>query len=404
MTNTPPDYNGGNGGRTMEIKESRKKFNIKLNLSDDIDNLMKKVIDSPSLNLRSLKEAIRTYISTGMSTVVDNLRMMTTSWNDDVLNGKQYIPQSHLDILNGRNAAADYLAQVLGIQPETENRTVVENAGIASQVKSILERFPSADLRKYGNDLNSTQRKLEQLYQGLTKLETARKNGSEITVEEIKPVEVKVSQKTSEELKPSESKPLSTNKSSRLFAKDEDYKSLDSGRASKLTSNGNILQLINNLLDYIEKSDDETLQILNTLIDQVYRTNLEFSIDSIFDRGRKLILQNPKYAKFVAVSNNSKRDIVEAHINHELSEENYQAIVENLQEVNPFVDYVNNLPDYYKGTLEDISGWGNEKLNKDFHITERKQAREELQHIKEFIKDVIKDRAKNKDDNDTHIE
>ncbi len=388
----------------MEIKESRKKFNIKLNLSDDIDNLMKKVIDSPSLNLRSLKEAIRTYISTGMSTVVDNLRMMTTSWNDDVLNGKQYIPQSHLDILNGRNAAADYLAQVLGIQPETENRTVVENAGIASQVKSILERFPSADLRKYGNDLNSTQRKLEQLYQGLTKLETARKNGSEITVEEIKPVEVKVSQKTSEELKPSESKPLSTNKSSRLFAKDEDYKSLDSGRASKLTSNGNILQLINNLLDYIEKSDDETLQILNTLIDQVYRTNLEFSIDSIFDRGRKLILQNPKYAKFVAVSNNSKRDIVEAHINHELSEENYQAIVENLQEVNPFVDYVNNLPDYYKGTLEDISGWGNEKLNKDFHITERKQAREELQHIKEFIKDVIKDRAKNKDDNDTHIE
>ena len=388
----------------MEIKESGKKFNIKLNLSDDIDNLMKKVIDSPSLNLRSLKEAIRTYISTGMSTVVDNLRMMTTSWNDDVLNGKQYIPQSHLDILNGRNAAADYLAQVLGIQPETENRTVVENAGIASQVKSILERFPSADLRKYGNDLNSTQRKLEQLYQGLTKLETARKNGSEITVEEIKPVEVKVSQKTSEELKPSESKPLSTNKSSRLFAKDEDYKSLDSGRASKLTSNGNILQLINNLLDYIEKSDDETLQILNTLIDQVYRTNLEFSIDSIFDRGRKLILQNPKYAKFVAVSNNSKRDIVEAHINHELSEENYQAIVENLQEVNPFVDYVNNLPDYYKGTLEDISGWGNEKLNKDFHITERKQAREELQHIKEFIKDVIKDRAKNKDDNDTHIE
>ena len=388
----------------MEIKESRKKFNIKLNLSDDIDNLMKKVIDSPSLNLRSLKEAIRTYISTGMSTVVDNLRMMTTSWNDDVLNGKQYIPQSHLDILNGRNAAADYLAQVLGIQPETENRTVVENAGIASQVKSILERFPSADLRKYGNDLNSTQQKLEQLYQGLTKLETARKNGSEITVEEIKPVEVKVSQKTSEELKPSESKPLSTNKSSRLFAKDEDYKSLDSGRASKLTSNGNILQLINNLLDYIEKSDDETLQILNTLIDQVYRTNLEFSIDSIFDRGRKLILQNPKYAKFVAVSNNSKRDMVEAHINQELSEENYQAIVENLQEVNPFDDYVNNLPDYYKGTLEDISGWGNEKLNKDFHITERKQAREELQHIKEFIKDVIKDRAKNKDDNDTHIE
>lgn len=377
----------------MEIKESGKKFNIKLNLSDDIDNLMKKVIDSPSLNLRSLKEAIRPYISTGMSTVVDNLRMMTTSWNDDVLNGKQYIPQSHLDILNKR-----YGAQALGMQ------TVVENAGIASQVKFILERFPSKDLRKYGNDLNSTQRKLEQLYQGLTKLETARKNGSEITVEEIKPVEVKVSQKTSEELKPSESKPLSTNKSSRLFAKDEDYKSLDSGRASKLTSNGNILQLINNLLDYIEKSDDETLQILNTLIDQVYRTNLEFSIDSIFDRGRKLILQNPKYAKFVAVSNNSKRDIVEAHINHELSEENYQAIVENLQEVNPFVDYVNNLPDYYKGTLEDISGWGNEKLNKDFHITERKQAREELQHIKEFIKDVIKDRAKNKDDNDTHIE
>ena len=388
----------------MEIKESRKKFNIKLNLSDDIDNLMKKVIDSPSLNLRSLKEAIRTYISTGMSTVVDNLRMMTTSWNDDVLNGKQYIPQSHLDILNGRNAAADYLAQVLGIQPETENRTVVENAGIASQVKSILERFPSADLRKYGNDLNSTQRKLEQLYQGLTKLETARKNGYEITVEEIKSVEVKVSQKTSEELKPSESKPLSTNKSSRLFAKAEDYMSLDSGRASKLTSNGNILQLINNLLDYIEKSDDETLQILNTLIDQVYRTNLEFSIDSIFDRGRKLILQNPKYAKFVAVSNNSKRDIVEAHINHELSEENYQAIVENLQEVNPFVDYVNNLPDYYKGTLEDVSGWGNEKLNKDFHITERTQAREELKNIKEFIKDIINDRAKNKDDNDTHIE
>lgn len=377
----------------MEIKESGKKFNIKLNLSDDIDNLMKKVIDSPSLNLRSLKEAIRTYISTGMSTVVDNLRMMTTSWNDDVLNGKQYIPQSHLDILNKR-----YGAQALGMQ------TVVENAGIASQVKFILERFPSADLRKYGNDLNSTQRKLEQLYQGLTKLETARKNGSEITVEEIKPVEVKVSQKTSEELKPSESKPLSTNKSSRLFAKDEDYKSLDSGRASKLTSNGNILQLINNLLDYIEKSDDETLQILNTLIDQVYRTNLEFSIDSIFDRGRKLILQNPKYAKFVAVSNNSKRDIVEAHINHELSEENYQAIVENLQEVNPFVDYVNNLPDYYKGTLEDISGWGNEKLNKDFHITERTQAREELKNIKEFIKDIINDRAKNKDDNDTHIE
>ena len=281
----------------MEIKESGKKFNIKLNLSDDIDNLMKKVIDSPSLNLRSLKEAIRTYISTGMSTVVDNLRMMTTSWNDDVLNGKQYIPQSHLDILNGRHAAADYLAQVLGIQPKTENRTVVENAGIASQVKFILERFPRADLMKYGENLNSTQRKLEQLYQGLTKLETARKNGSEITVEEIKPVEVKVSQKTSEELKPSESKPLSTNKSSRLFAKDEDYKSLDSGRASKLTSNGNILQLINNLLDYIEKSDDETLQILNTLIDQVYRTNLEYSTDSIFDRGRKLILQNPKFAK-----------------------------------------------------------------------------------------------------------
>ena len=376
----------------MEIKESGNKFIIKLNLSDDIDNLMKKVIDSPSLNLRSLKEAIRPYISTGMSTVVENLRTMTTSLDDDeVLNGKQYIPQSHLDILNREYAGADYLAQLLGIQPKTENRTVVENAGIASQVKFILERFTSADLMKRGKSLNSTQRKLDQLYQGLTKLETARKNGSEITVEEI-------SQKSSE------SKPLSTNKSSRLFAKDEDYESLDSGRASKLTSNGNILQLINNLLDYIEKSDDETLQILNTLIDQVYRTNLEFSIDSIFDRGRKLILQNPKYAKFVAVSNKSKRDIVEAHINHELSEENYQAIVENLQEVNPFVDYVNNLPDYYKGTLEDISGWGNEKLNKDFHITERKQAREELQHIKEFIKDVIKDRAKNKDDNDTHIE
>lgn len=382
----------------MEIKESGKKFNIKLNLSDDIDNLMKKVIDSPSLNLRSLKEAIRTYISTGMSTIVDNLRMMTTSWNDDVLNGKQYIPQSHLDILNREYAGADRLAQLLGIQPKTENRTVVENAGIASQVKFILERFPSADLMKYGENLNSTQRKLEQLYQGLTKLETARKNGSEITVEEIKSVEVKVSQKSSE------SKPLSTNKSSKLFAKDEDYESLDSGRASKLTSNGKTLQLINNLFDYIEKSDDETLQILNTLIDQVYCTNLEYSTDSIFDRGRKLILQNPKYAKFVAVSNKSKRDIVEAHINHKLSEENYQAIVENLQEVNPFVDYVNNLSDHYVGTLEDIRDWGDEKSNKDFHINERKQARVELQHIKEFIKDVIKDRAKNKDDNDTHIE
>lgn len=389
----------------MEIKESGNKFIIKLNLSDDIDNLMKKVIDSPSLNLRSLKEAIRPYISTGMSTVVENLRTMTTSLDDDeVLNGKQYIPQSHLDILNREYAGADRLAQLLGIQPKTENRTVVENAEIASQVKFILERFTSADLMKRGKSLNSTQRKLDQLYQGLTKLETARKNGSEITVEEIKPVEVKVSQKTSEELKPSESKPLSTNKSSRLFAKAEDYMSLDSGRASKLTSNGNTLQLINNLFDYIEKSDDETLQILNTLIDQVYCTDLEFSAYSIFDRGRKLILQNPKYAKFVAVSNKSKRDIVEAHINHELSEENYQAIVENLQEVNPFIDYVNNLSDYYAGTLRDTRDLGDEHSNKVFHITERKQAREELQHIKEFIKDVIKDRAKNKDDNDTHIE
>lgn len=389
----------------MEIKESGNKFIIKLNLSDDIDNLMKKVIDSPSLNLRSLKEAIRPYISTGMSTVVENLRTMTTSLDDDeVLNGKQYIPQSHLDILNREYAGADVLAQLLGMRPKTENRTVVENAGIASQVKFILERFPSEDLTEYGKSLNSTQRKLDQLYQGLTKLETARKNGSEITVEEIKSVEVKVSQKTSEELKPSESKPLSTNKSSRLFAKAEDYMNLDSGRASKLTSNGNTLQLINNLFDYIEKSDDETLQILNTLIDQVYCTNLEYSTDRIFDRGRKLILQNPKYAKFVAVSNKSKRDIVEAHINHKLSEENYQAIVENLQEVNPFVDYVNNLSDHYVGTLEDIRDWGDEKSNKDFHINERKQARVELQHIKEFIKDVIKDRAKNKDDNDTHIE